>query len=241
MDHPRKSTATDFFVAAGFAWWPLLTHSVVSHAHHPQRAHCKFIENNSEAIARVYLAKYWIRSSCFSKEILENEKIVKVGVESKGDADLLFEDYSIYVKGTLDLRYLADLALCVPSGLAKMSEDYLNIKLNKSWSIHNRWEKSTLSQKQIDYAAKDVQVAIELFKYFANKLQAETLPNQPFNIQHFIDKYCMLHFDARYYRRAPPPPPPTNSNSAESTIDYHEIWSNLQSVVASIFIISCWK
>lgn len=152
---------------------------------------------------------------------MENEKIVKVGVESKGDADLLFDDYSIYVRGTLDLRYLADLALCVPSGLAKMSEDYLNIKLNKkSRDILNRWESTTLTQKQIDYAAKDVQVAIELFKYFANKLQAETLPNQPFNVQNFIDKYCTLYFDVRYHRRAPPP---NNSKSAEQPIDYHEI------------------
>lgn len=169
---------------------------------------------------------------------MENEKIVKVGVESKGDADLLFDDYSIYVRGTLDLRYLADLALCVPSGLAKMSEDYLNIKLNKkSRDILNRWESTTLTQKQIDYAAKDVQVAIELFKYFANKLQAETLPNQPFNVQNFIDKYCTLYFDVRYHRRAPPPP--NNSKSAEQPIDYHEIWSYLQSIVVNTFIISC--
>lgn len=143
-----------------------------------------------------------------------------MGVESKRDAELLFEDYSIRVASTLDLRYLADLALCVPGGLAKMSEDYLNIKLNKkSWGIHNCWESSTLNQKQIDYAAKDVQVAIELFKYFTNKLQTETMPNQPFNVQYLIDKYFALYFNVRYYRRAPP----DTSNSAENTIDYHEI------------------
>lgn len=154
---------------------------------------------------------------------------MKVGVESKGDADLLFEDYSIRVQGTLDLRYLADLAYCVPSGLAKMSETYLNIKLNKKfWDIHNRWKSAKLTQKQIDYAAKDVQVAIELFKFFANKLQAETLPNQPFDIHHYIDKYCRLYLNTRYSRGAPP----VNSNSCENTIDYHEIWSNLQSEIS---------
>lgn len=147
-----------------------------------------------------------------SKDILGNEKIVKVGVESKRDADFLFEDYGIRVKSTLDLRYFAELVDCTPSGLAKMSEDILNVKLNKKcWGIHLRWESLTLKPKEIDYAAKDVQVAIELFKYFVNKLQAKILQNQTLNIQHLIDKYCAAYFDLRYYRGTQP----ENSNSAE--------------------------
>lgn len=157
----------------------------------------------------MYLTKHRIRFT--SKDILENENIVKVGVESKRDADFLFEDYSIRVKSTLDLRYFAELVNCAPSGLAKMSEDFLNVKLNKKcWGIHLRWESLTLKPKEINYAAKDVQVAIELFKYFNNKLHADILQNQTLNIRDLIDKYCALYFDLRYNRGKQP----ENSNSA---------------------------
>lgn len=95
-----------------------------------------------------------------------------------------------------------------------MSEDYLKIKLNKKcWGIHLRWESVTLSPEEIDYAAKDVQVAIELFKYFTNKLQAEELPNQTYNVQYMIDHYCALYFNARYHRRAPPDKTDTSENT----------------------------
>lgn len=147
-----------------------------------------------------------------SQDILENDKIVKVGVESKRDADLLYDDYGILVRSTMDLRYLADTADCVAGGLGQMSENYLNIKLNKKrWDMHLHWESLHLKPKEIDYAAKDVQVAIELFKYFANKLQSDKLQNQPVSIRELIDKYCAFYFDARYYRKSPP----KNANSAE--------------------------
>lgn len=166
-----------------------------------------------------HLSKH--RSRFTSKNILANEKIVKVGVESKRDADFLYEDYDIRVRSTLDLRYFADIVNCVPSGLAKMSEDYLNVKLNKkSWGMHLRWGSLHLKPKEIDYAAKDVQVAIKLFEYFANKLQTEMLQNEAINIQQLIDKYCAHYFDVKYYRITQP----ENKNSAQQdTINFEEI------------------
>ena len=155
------------------------------------------------------------------KDILGNDKIVKVGIESKRDADFLFEDYGIGVKSTFDLRHFAEIVDCVPNGLAKMSEDYLNIKLNKKiWGIHLRWESLTLQPKEIEYAAKDVQVAIELFKYFADKLQTDILQNHTLNIQHMIDKYCAVYFDSSYFRGTQP----GNSYSTEkNSNDFEEI------------------
>lgn len=233
MDFPKKITATDCFITAGITSWPLSTHSAVSYAYNPQRANRKYIENYRKiAIWIAVLCEQNIAFVWFPQDILENSKILKVGVESKGDADFLFQDYSIRVESTLDLRYLADLANCMPNGLAKMSEDYLKVKLNKEWRMHTRWNSLTLKPEQIDYAAKDVQVAIELFKFFANKLQVEILQNQTHNIQEFIDKYCALYFNSRYHRRAPP----GNSNSAEhSTISYADMWIKLNTDI-TIFI-----
>lgn len=39
------------------------------------------------------------------KEILEDHRIIKVGIEVKCDADYLFNDYGVRNASTLDLRY----------------------------------------------------------------------------------------------------------------------------------------
>lgn len=55
--------------------------------------------------------------------------------------------------------------------LAKMAEDFLGVKLDKNWEIRaSDWEATNLTDRQINYAAKDAFVAIDLFKYFSDKL-----------------------------------------------------------------------
>lgn len=87
------------------------------------------------------------------------------------DANYIAKDYGVCVGSTLDLRFLAVMAKCEPHGLAKLSQEHLNIKLNKDWRIRcSNWEARDLLPKQIDYAAKDAQVAIEIFKVLTKKL-----------------------------------------------------------------------
>lgn len=61
---------------------------------------------------------------------------------------------------------------CEPGTLAKMSEKYLGLKLKKGSdkALNFDWNKPILSEKQIEYAAKDAHAAIELFKFFVEKL-----------------------------------------------------------------------
>lgn len=81
------------------------------------------------------------------------------------DSKYLALDYGIHVASTLDLRYLAKSLGYEPSGLAKLAEVHLNVKMNKHWRIRcSNWEAKTLTNDQLIYAATDAHVAIELFK-----------------------------------------------------------------------------
>lgn len=99
------------------------------------------------------------------RAILEDEDIVKVGVSPQDDAKYLSHDYAVGVASTLDLRYLAFEAQIKGEGLGKMSKSLLDIELDKDWRIRcSDWEQPELTEKQIQYAANDAFVAIELFK-----------------------------------------------------------------------------
>lgn len=136
----------------------------------------------------------------FIQELLEDDDIIKVGVAPQGDAGYLVQDYGVCVASTFDLRYMAAMTGCRPGGLGKMSEDYLKVKLDKNWRIRcSDWEAPTLSEKQLDYAAKDAHVAIELFKFFAARLQAKKLfEKETTYVQHIINEYCFRFFDISY-------------------------------------------
>lgn len=134
------------------------------------------------------------------QEILEDDNILKVGVAPKGDADLLAVDYGVCVASTLDLRYLAAMTNCRPGGLGKMSEEYINVKLDKNWRIRcSDWEAQILTQKQIQYAANDAHVSIELFKVFAYKLRPKKMTEKLSTyVRSIIDDYCFSYMDANY-------------------------------------------
>lgn len=132
--------------------------------------------------------------------MLEDEQIIKVGVAPSGDATYLAKDYGVCVASTLDLRFLAAQSQCRAGGLAKLSEDHLNVKLNKDWHIRcSDWEANTLNKVQIDYAAKDAHVAIELFKVFAEKLKPRPFwMNTKKYTDEIIDKHCFRYLDLHF-------------------------------------------
>lgn len=135
----------------------------------------------------------------YIKELLEDGNVVKVGVVPEEDAKLLSEDYGVETKSTLDLRHMAKLIGCQARSLKIMSEEYLKVKLQSNKRISNAWENQTLDSKQIDYAAKDALVAIELFKYFANKLQPMKAmePQKPY-VRSVLDDYCKVYYGKRF-------------------------------------------
>lgn len=134
------------------------------------------------------------------QELLEDEEIIKVGVAPSGDANYLAKDYGVCVASTLDLRYLAAQCQCRAGGLAKLSEEHLNVKLDKAWHIRcSDWEANVLNKVQISYAAKDAHVAIELFKVFAEKLKPRPFwMNTKKYVDEIIDQYCFSYLDLHF-------------------------------------------
>ncbi|XP_037037106.1 exonuclease 3'-5' domain-containing protein 2 isoform X2 [Bradysia coprophila] len=99
------------------------------------------------------------------RAILEDENIIKVGVVPIDDSKYLAQDYGIRVASTLDLRHLAKSLGYEPSGLAKLAEIHLSLKMNKNWRIRcSDWEARSLTDEQLGYAATDAFAAVEIFK-----------------------------------------------------------------------------
>lgn len=99
------------------------------------------------------------------QRILEDECILKVGVSPNDDAKYLLKDYGVNVKSSVDLRFITQLLNRPPEGLSKLSKTYLNVDLDKNWRIRcSSWDSKQLTAAQIDYAAKDCLVAVEIFK-----------------------------------------------------------------------------
>lgn len=128
----------------------------------------------------------------FSQEILEDRDIIKVGVAPYTDAKYLKDDYGEHVRSTLDLRFVAEKGRCTAGKLATMSEDYLGISLDKNSIQCSDWETNTLSKTQIEYAAQDVQVAIDLFKYFIGRIEPDK------NLRYIINTHLSPYIDVNY-------------------------------------------
>lgn len=131
----------------------------------------------------------------FPQELLEDDSIVKVGVAPFDDASYLAKDYGVCVASTMDLRFLAVLAQCEPRGLSKLSQEHLNVKLDKNWRIRcSNWEASELSPKQMEYSANDAHVAVEIFRVLAKKVDPKGDKGQ---VKRVLDR-CFDFLDLRF-------------------------------------------
>lgn len=120
------------------------------------------------------------------------------------DAKYLEEDYGVRTKNTLDISYLVQLAGCEVGGLKFMAERYLDMKWKEDFRFHALWEEPILSKDQIEYAAKDAFVAIELFKLFSEKLQPRSeVEDQKTHTQSIVAKYCEKYLDTTFKKEYP--------------------------------------
>lgn len=125
------------------------------------------------------------------------------------DAKNLFQDFYCgnvenQVRSTFDLRYMADIANCSDGsiGLGKMAEKYLGIQIDKSPSIRcSNWNGLSLSVEQIDYAAKDALVAIELFKHFAEKIEPIGFFSSTTTCLSNVIQKCIPYLDKKYKQK----------------------------------------
>uniref|UniRef100_W8B176 Exonuclease 3'-5' domain-containing protein 2 n=1 Tax=Ceratitis capitata TaxID=7213 RepID=W8B176_CERCA len=112
------------------------------------------------------------------RDILEDDKVIKVGVAPQDDAYKLSFDYGVGVASTLDLRCLAALVDEKPEGLAKMAKSLLNVELDKNWRLScSDWEAKVLREKQLEYAANDSLVAVKIFEKLVNKIEPKPFWN----------------------------------------------------------------
>lgn len=137
---------------------------------------------------------------------MEDEHIVKACVNQVGentiDVAVKLTEYGVYVASILDLRYLAQACNYRPNKLSILSREHLKIQLADHYLRldRRRWRDRTinLDVRNIDYAAKIVRVAIELFKKFENELMSKKLANTPNDVQTFINEYCKPHLNQVY-------------------------------------------
>lgn len=127
------------------------------------------------------------------RKFLEDPEIIKVGVTPATDAKYLQQDYAINMNGTFDLRFLALMAQQKPEGLGKMSKSIVGIELDKDWHIRcSDWEIELMSPKQIDYAANDAFVAVEIFRKLYNMIRPSEGDRK--SIIRFCDNYTDVSF-----------------------------------------------
>lgn len=125
------------------------------------------------------------------KEILQDERIIKVGKCVGGDASKLSKQFNIGVPRVLDIGKLAKICGFRNGGLGSMSEAFLNAQSYKDNKVsRSNWEKAKLSDKQRIYAAKDALAGIELFKFFTEKIEMNlTFDKETEYIDHIVNEY----------------------------------------------------
>jgi len=99
------------------------------------------------------------------KEVLARQDIFKVGVAVIDDSKKLITDFGIDVVSCVDLRHLVVKYWTHYGklGLETLACIVLGVKLDKDWRLRaGDWEAETLSDRQIDYAANDALVAVNI-------------------------------------------------------------------------------
>jgi len=96
-------------------------------------------------------------------DLLQNENILKIGIGLKDDYNLLDRLRSFEPKGFLDLNDTMEELGAESIGARNLAEMILEIRISKSAQTSN-WEVEELTQKQLNYAATDAWICLEIYK-----------------------------------------------------------------------------
>ncbi|XP_037943336.1 exonuclease 3'-5' domain-containing protein 2 isoform X1 [Teleopsis dalmanni] len=137
------------------------------------------------------------------RELLLNDRILKVGVDSHEDAKKLAFDYSLCVSGTYDLRFLAKENGYKAEGLAKLAKSHLNVVLDKNWRLScSNWEAVELTSAQLNYAANDALVAVKIFNKLFSQLKKTWYERTDYMAIHQLLEYQIdTRFNAKLENR----------------------------------------
>lgn len=126
--------------------------------------------------------------------------IIKVGGKVFTDADRLLRDYGVCVASTMDLRHLAKECNYRTGELDRLSTEHLNVNLKvDDWRLlATDWKADKFSDDALNYAAKTVQVTIELFKVFEEKLVEAKCSDDRTK---FISELCQQYLNQDFPKR----------------------------------------
>lgn len=95
-------------------------------------------------------------------ELLSNENIIKAGVAVRDDIKALQKLYPFKASGFIDLAVEAKQQKIKNFGLGALTAIFLKQRLSKRAKISN-WEKETLTNEQLLYAASDAWVGLQIY------------------------------------------------------------------------------
>jgi ribonuclease D len=97
------------------------------------------------------------------KRIFENTQVVKVGVAIRDDLKSLLKMFHFQPENFVELQSLAKTKGLKNFGLKGMAEEILQGTISKGPKTTN-WEARDLTDKQLQYAATDAWIGLQLFK-----------------------------------------------------------------------------
>lgn len=139
--------------------------------------------------------------SFVTQEILTDPNIIKVSTAPDADASYLLDDYNVFMKSVLDLRFMArEAGYRNPGGLTSMSKQFLRILLDESWYLRKSdWNASYLASDQIDFAKEKCQADIKLFQFFAEEIAPERRFNgEAQHLMYIIENHCSKYLNRKY-------------------------------------------
>src|SRR5688572_14526781 len=102
--------------------------------------------------------------------LFENESIVKAGVGIRDDLKALQKLRMFTPAKAFDLSTLAKKAGLQVESVKKLTALLLGFRISKSAQTSN-WEAATFTQKQIEYAATDAWVCLELYQKLSKEIK----------------------------------------------------------------------
>ncbi len=99
----------------------------------------------------------------FLKFILEDYKITKIGVAIRDDLKAINRLSPVEPNGFIDLQQYVINFNIGDKSLKKITAQVLGFRISKRFQTSN-WEEESLSQQQLEYAATDAWVCLEIYK-----------------------------------------------------------------------------
>jgi ribonuclease D len=101
-------------------------------------------------------------------QLFSDENIMKVGISIRDDIKDLQKLTPFKPEGIVEINALAKQLGILNEGVRNLSAIFLGIRISKTEQTSN-WDKEELTDKQINYAATDAWVCLEIYNMLVNK------------------------------------------------------------------------